>query len=1004
MIQVENIDGNNLILTDDADVFFQHENGGQMYHIGVTQDKKIALADIDTAYQNKDVKKGKYYYFYVLDGKMHRLDSVKIPTILHAKGTGHQKSFFKPENGQFMSVFPKKAFYEYKFSIIMAVYNVEEYIEEAIESVLNQTEKSVQLILVNDGTPDRSGKIARQYAQDYENIIYLEQENQGVSSARNLGMTVATGEFWNFMDPDDTLSKNTLKDVYKFFKPRKHLTDVVTIPIYFFGDKTGKHPLNKKFDHGTRIINLLNSEEKDLDLSLAASFLTKEVFKSKSLDLTLKISEDMLLINEIMLEKLALGVVSDGAYNYRRIEGFGAIFNTQTNMSFEDTVARFNSYQRLAEMSIRKYGTVVKFIQLVIIYDINWQLRLEKFKNDLCLTDEQKKILVEEYVFGTFEKFIDVELINNSSFLSKLVKEYIIFRIGNARNGIFVQNRFGVWMNTKQVVSLDEIKATFVVANHENNTISMYYTVSRPSLIKKWYPNLAVTMSVGNKTIQPAVVEDDSINHNMVLGKHLLEFELYRFDIDLKDDNLLDQPIKLVMKDKSLNLNKKVAVSFNKHEFSSLSNEIKIDSISDKYVSKLNEGVFSLSYKGRFEEMLLLDTAFGNDRAKKFEYLKLEKNKNKPVWLFEDRPNQADDNGEAMFKYVVKNHPEIDAYFVLSEESPDWERISKIGKTLDKFSENHVKMWAIADLVIGAQAEYQIINPVAKGKYGASKKYFQSYYKSYRILNKPQFVFLQHGILRSTLHFHKWLNLANKNIKLLVTTAKYEREELLRSGYHYNENIVQLLGIPRLDALVNSKKKTEKIILFMPTWRKNLNTLSDEQFVKTNYYTEIMSFFNDRRVQKAVSKKRYKIVFKIHPNLKPYIHLFNLPKMVEVSEESYRELYEKSAIALTDFSSAVLDFAYIKKPVIQYQFDDQSYYYEHTFDRLEGEEEQAIYFNVYKNGEYTAFVEELINQMSHPMMDIKYQNKIDNDFPVRDGQNSTRVFEAIKEMVTKDKI
>src|SRR5699024_3035417 len=121
-------------------------------------------------------------------------------------------------------------------------------------SVLNQTEKSVQLILVNDGTPDSSGEIAKKYANKYSNIIYLEQENKGVSSARNLGMTFAEGEFWNFMDPDDTISEKTLENVYAFFKPRKHITDVVAIPICFFGDKTGDHPLNVKFGKGDRII------------------------------------------------------------------------------------------------------------------------------------------------------------------------------------------------------------------------------------------------------------------------------------------------------------------------------------------------------------------------------------------------------------------------------------------------------------------------------------------------------------------------------------------------------------------------------------------------------------------------------------------------------------------------------------------------------------------------------------------------------------------------------
>ena len=111
---------------------------------------------------------------------------------------------------------------DFKFSIIMSIYNVAEYLEEAVDSVINQTigfEDNVQIILVNDGSTDNSEEICLEYKRKYpENIIAISKENGGLSSSRNCGLNYVTGEYVNFFDPDDILSEDTLEHVYKFFK------------------------------------------------------------------------------------------------------------------------------------------------------------------------------------------------------------------------------------------------------------------------------------------------------------------------------------------------------------------------------------------------------------------------------------------------------------------------------------------------------------------------------------------------------------------------------------------------------------------------------------------------------------------------------------------------------------------------------------------------------------------------------------------------------------------
>ncbi|WP_163538994.1 glycosyltransferase family 2 protein [Gracilibacillus sp. YIM 98692] len=96
-------------------------------------------------------------------------------------------------------------------TIIIPVYNAKLYIERTLESVLNQTYKNIQIILVDDGSTDNSRKICNKYAEQYSNIEVHYQENKGVSAARNLGMKKAAGTYIQFVDSDDYIERNMVE-------------------------------------------------------------------------------------------------------------------------------------------------------------------------------------------------------------------------------------------------------------------------------------------------------------------------------------------------------------------------------------------------------------------------------------------------------------------------------------------------------------------------------------------------------------------------------------------------------------------------------------------------------------------------------------------------------------------------------------------------------------------------------------------------------------------------
>ena len=110
-------------------------------------------------------------------------------------------------------------------SIITPVYNVEKFIVETIESVLNQSHSNWELILVDDGSTDSSTEICKQYASKDERVKYFHKQNGGQASARNLGIKKAKGEYVTFLDSDD---------LYCFDKLQSHLSDLKNHQVNFY--------------------------------------------------------------------------------------------------------------------------------------------------------------------------------------------------------------------------------------------------------------------------------------------------------------------------------------------------------------------------------------------------------------------------------------------------------------------------------------------------------------------------------------------------------------------------------------------------------------------------------------------------------------------------------------------------------------------------------------------------------------------------------------------------
>ena len=321
----------------------------------------------------------------------------------------------------------KSETYSFKFSIITAVYNVASYLSEAIESILCQDigfKDSVELILVDDGSTDSSGEICDHYQALYpDNIKVLHKPNGGAASARNAGIALASGRYLNFLDGDDKLSPCTLSAVYHFFSTVDDQISLVSVPIQFFEKKETAHRLNYKYKDGKNQIINLNTQYSYVQMSIASSFIKREVLNEHSFDTSLRYAEDAKVIMQLLLEHPYYGIVPSGCYYYRFRNTQNSALNG-TKLHKEWYLDCLKDYLLWALQTARqKYGSIPLFVQYNVMYDLQSRFGVPEIPASILSPDEHEEFrtLLREIL-----RSIDDKIILQQRNLSREQKDYII--------------------------------------------------------------------------------------------------------------------------------------------------------------------------------------------------------------------------------------------------------------------------------------------------------------------------------------------------------------------------------------------------------------------------------------------------------------------------------------------------------------------------------------------------------------------------------------------------
>lgn len=255
-----------------------------------------------------------------------------------------------------------------KVSIIIPVYNSEKYINKCIDSILNQTYSNLEIILVNDGSSDRSAEICYNYSINYKNIYLYNKKNGGTSEAKNLGIDKATGKFLLFIDSDDYIDNKYVENLID-------AADLNNVDLVVAGYKVDYENQNYSIDITSRFNKIYNGYEEiregilDLELSEILNVGVCKVYKNDIIkkfnlkfDVSLDTGEDLVFNCQYLKYIKNMKIIPNTEYHYVRRDTTSLVNKYKNNLL--DMVNKCNTNRaelyKFYKMNDEKYQIIYR--------------------------------------------------------------------------------------------------------------------------------------------------------------------------------------------------------------------------------------------------------------------------------------------------------------------------------------------------------------------------------------------------------------------------------------------------------------------------------------------------------------------------------------------------------------------------------------------------------------------------------------------------------------------
>lgn len=323
-----------------------------------------------------------------------------------------------------------------KISIIVPVYNVERYLDECLKSIINQEFKEFELILINDGSTDKSGNICDKYALKDNRIRVFHKENQGPSIARNLGINMAKGEYVGFVDSDDTINKYMYKKLYDLVKISNSQLVVCGFKEIDYKEKKEDEFIDPLYGanklEGMQIkesIESLLCRNKILGYaSLCNKLYKREEIKKNNINLNnnIRIAEDLCFNIQYLLSIKKICAVKEALYEYRRINSNSIMNGENLQLKFHAREEMLNVFKEsnisdevyLKCLKYENSTTITSYIGL--IKDVITSNKTLKEKYILI-----NKLISEKYLINAIKVYDNKYLTLKTSIIASIIRIYL---------------------------------------------------------------------------------------------------------------------------------------------------------------------------------------------------------------------------------------------------------------------------------------------------------------------------------------------------------------------------------------------------------------------------------------------------------------------------------------------------------------------------------------------------------------------------------------------------
>jgi glycosyltransferase involved in cell wall biosynthesis len=837
-----------------------------------------------------------------------------------------------------------------RYSIVSAVYNVERYLDEFIAAIEQQTLlDQLELVMVDDGSTDGSrDRLLRWQAERPDLVRVLSKPNGGQGSARNLGLEHATGTWVAFTDPDDRLEPDYLQRVDDFLRTEPDV-DLVATRLMVLDDETGKvrnlHPLRSMFRDGD-VARRLNESIDFFAGSAPSAFFRRERLLEEGIRFDERVRpnfEDGHFTSRYLLavDDPVIGFAARAHYLYRRrSDGTSTLQKSLADARRYSNVLR-HGYLDVLQQAADSFGRAPGWLQSFVLYDLSWYFSSDERLGGAHAGRGEVAVGFHELIAQILDH-IDEAVIRDFQ-VRTLKREWRLILLRGYR--------VGDWHEGHAVVTGFDDGRDLV-------RLSYYFTGNRPDEVVR----------VRGRDVAPYSSKvRDVVSHDRVLLHERILWVSSRATVRLRLNG------------------RDVAI----HPHEPVEGPRTVGPVLLGREKDRRRGLAPAKPPLEPEQRRLLKLAASRSVRRVFG----------GAWVVMDRVHDSDDSGEQLFRHLRRHHRDINAWFVVEKDTPDWHRLKKDGfRRIVPFGSLRWKLLMLnCRHLVSSHADKAIVSPPA----------LEFVDPTWR------FTFLQHGVIKDDLS--TWLN--RKPIEVFVTSTRAEYESIVgdHTTYPFTSKEAVLTGLPRFDALLDAgsrvRPEDRDLVLVAPTWR---NWLTPEllpgsqrrqvfgpEFFESEFLHRWMNVLSSPEVEDACRRNGRTLAFLPHPNLQDALSGTDLPAHVaplSFAGTDARSLFARAALLVTDYSSMAFNAAYIERPVVYYQFDrDRVQLGDHVG--------RAGYFDYVRDGfgpvalEHEEAVARIVAALDHgPQPTPDYLERIADTFPLRDGECTERVTQAILDL------